>query len=276
MGSRANIFKYTYMHFLVAILLIGSFSSISFSAVILPEDLDAPSAVKFQPKLLTRAYAGDARAQFEVCKLEVEKINAADERGFDWCILSARNLYAPAQAFVGEEYSREGSRVKNLEKSLKWLFAAAKQGNAGALYSLSAMYLYGEGVHPDQLTANDYMEKAAALGHAKSQGMIGYSYLTGKHGRIQDLDRAVEWLKLGAKNGDGFALLVLSDLYADGRGVKKNIGYAYILASLALAAGNPRAKEPRDSYRAKLSAEQVRISNTHAQDWRIGSPLPID
>ena len=57
----------------------------------------------------------------------------------------------------------------------------------------------------------------------------------------RDYTSAVGYLQRAAKQGDGYAMAILGDMYAHGRGVKKDMTISTNMFNKAIAAGNPLA-----------------------------------
>ena len=90
------------------------------------------------------------------------------------------------------------------DEELRRLELAAEQGNADAQYSLGYMYVNGEGVTQNDMTAVKWFSLAAEQGHAEAQYSLGDMYLEGQ-GVIQDYVRAHMWFNISDANGAGAA-----------------------------------------------------------------------
>ena len=71
------------------------------------------------------------------------------------------------------------------------------------------------------------------------------------------MDKAAELLRGAAQEGDSEAQFALALLYLLGRGVEKNLGEAFRLFGLALAAGDEKAAPFRDMAAEQLAHEQI-------------------
>ena len=85
----------------------------------------------------------------------------------------------------------------NYKKALEILEPLAKQGDAGAHYSLATMYDEGLGVEQDDKQALRYYKKAAEQGSAASQINLVYMYIWG-NGVEQSAFEARKWNSLAS------------------------------------------------------------------------------
>jgi TPR repeat protein len=146
----------------------------------------------------------------------------------------------------------------NMIKSKEWYEKAAKQGDAGAYYSLGKMYYYGNGVDQDQSRSVPYIEAAAELGDIEAQIHLANIYQHGKgtdidynraialytkaaqikpeantsigeiyhyaNNGIQDFSKALQWYHkaISSNSNDSFAMRNIGLLYEHGDGVEQN------------------------------------------------------
>ena len=105
--------------------------------------------------------------------------------------------YADAQYSLGGRYRGGVGMRKNYEKAFYWFTKAAEHEHAEAAYYLAAMYRKGRATKVDLFKAKELTEKAASLGCAPAQHMIG-KLLLSIPGREK---KAVAWIRLAASNG---------------------------------------------------------------------------
>lgn len=115
------------------------------------------------------------------------------------CLVSCDNNGQKAYE-KGETYYEE----KNYEEAVKWYKKAAEQGNADAQYKLGYCYAHGGYEIPLEM-----------------QDSLGYNYEKGL-GVDQDFDKAIEWYRKSAEQGNAEAQYSLADCYLCGRGVAMN------------------------------------------------------
>jgi len=134
-----------------------------------------------------------------------------------------------------------------LAAGMQWMQAAAPPGqttvkndNAEVFYHLGLNYYHGLGDKPDYARALKNFHKAAELGLAKAQGMIGQCHLNGR-GVPRDPRQAAVWLTKATTAGDMIAQFNLATLYTAGEGVPKNPAHARQLYLKAAAQGHTAA-----------------------------------
>jgi TPR repeat protein len=110
---------------------------------------------------------------------------------------------------------------KNEAEGVKWFQKAAELGHAGAQYLLGLCYAEGEGVRRDYAEAVKWLQKAAEQGLADAQSRLGWCYYDGE-GVRKDYAEAVKWFQKAAEQGHAVAQFYLGLCYAKGEGVPKN------------------------------------------------------
>lgn len=78
---------------------------------------------------------------------------------------------------------------------------------------------------------------SAEQGDSESQRQLGH-----RHAQARNFPEAVKWYRLAAKQGDMKAIMVLADMYSDGRGVQQDNAEAVIWYEMAANQGNLRAQ----------------------------------
>ena len=162
---------------------------------------------------------GNPYAGYEAGKMYRDGIGTeADEERAQKCFKSA---------FYGFSALERESHEDNLQYRLGWMFhtgtgierddgmaesywvKAEKTGNIRARYSLAMMWL--ENGTGDTEKALGWLEELAESGNDAAQYALGKVYLQGK-GVPEDKERAVEYLKLSAEQGNKYALFLLEYL----------------------------------------------------------------
>jgi hypothetical protein len=105
----------------------------------------------------------------------------------------------------------------------------------------------------DHEMARECFEKAAGLGYAPAQRLLGIMYLDGKDAPL-NYELAREWLTLAADRGDPLATFKLAQIYAYAMGVEKDWSKAYGLLTLQGMEAIPEALE----LKTRLKSEIVR------------------
>ncbi len=85
------------------------------------------------------------------------------------------------------------------------------------------------------------------------------------------LEHAASWYDKAARRGLVAAQVLLGAMYAEGRGVPRDLIQAYAWLNLAAAGGQPNAILARDAVAAQMSAAEV--AEAEALSWKlVGEP----
>jgi TPR repeat protein len=152
-------------------------------------------------RLLPRAKAGDAAAQFNLGQLH--------------------------------RYSSE-MRLRKPQDAETWLLAAAKQDHLPAILSLVELYQQHD-LGADPAMVAGWMARAADLGDVGSRHRLGVLLWSGPRGVATDRPRALTLLRSAAAAGENDALVFLANESLEGAGARRDPAVARDL--LALAAG---------------------------------------
>ena len=144
--------------------------------------------------------------------------------------------------------------------------AKAKQGDAGAQFTLAVCYYQGDGVEKDFVEAVKWFRKAAAQGDAAAQYNLGVCYANGT-GVEKDFVEAVKWYRKAAEQGHAFAQSNLGVCYANGYGVEKDYAEAYAWWNLASKTNKDAAKY-RDNLEKMMSPQQVADAQKRTKELR--------
>ncbi|ALI14284.1 sel1 repeat family protein [Salmonella enterica subsp. enterica serovar Cerro] len=86
-----------------------------------------------------------------------------------------------------------------------------------------------------------WFRKAAELGQADAQNILGYFYLNGKRGIKRDLQKGGQWYELAAAQGNADALINLGEIYYSGTQVPLDYARAFEFFERAAKMGKSRA-----------------------------------
>lgn len=136
---------------------------------------DYPTAVRLLEPLAQR---GDAAAQLRLGLLYYHGhgVRESDATALQWFERAARQGLAQAQFHLGNMYAyglvdlppdTDAHRL-----AAQWYFEAARSGHAEAQYSLGILFLTGTGVQQDAGEARQWINRAAALGHADANAYL--------------------------------------------------------------------------------------------------------
>ena len=102
---------------------------------------------------------------------------------------------------------------RDLKRAEVWIKGAADAGSAEAQYYLAKIYDAGtEGKHPNKEIVS-VLERSAEQGFAPAQVMLGKIYQFGRRGISKDLKKARMWYEMAAAKGAGEAMTQLNVIY---------------------------------------------------------------
>jgi TPR repeat protein len=124
---------------------------------------------------------------------------------------------------------------------------------------------------------------AEATDHAYAEYYLGMMYLNGQ-GVEQSYKEAGEWFLKAAKNRVPQAQNKLAGLYAEGRGMPRDMERAYAWYRVAAAHNHQLSIEALDGARARLSPEELAEAEKLAEQWiteygpdeKSGEPFEIE
>jgi hypothetical protein len=149
----------------------------------------------------------------------------------------------PVLAVDAEEAFKQGKSYYNqndFTQAASWFHKAASLGHANAQSLIGSMSLIGKGIPRDTRLAIYWLKRAAKQGHVEAQSLLGAIYLVGKD-TPQDLVQAELWLRKSSEQGLADAQYLLGVMYYQGQGVPQNRAFAHRLLSLAAAQGHQGA-----------------------------------
>jgi hypothetical protein len=138
-----------------------------------------------------------------------------------WYLKAAEQGDAGAQFSLGAMYTKGLGVKRDQTEAFNWYHKAAEQGDTVAQSNLGVMYQYGLSVKQDVAQAVNWYRKAADKSHANAQFNLGTMYAKGR-GVKQDDAQALIWYRKGAEQGDAGAQFQMGKMYAKGKGVEAN------------------------------------------------------
>jgi TPR repeat protein len=125
---------------------------------------------------------------------------------------------------------------------IKMVTTAAKRGDDAAQLLLALTYQHGDdGYQKDEAQAAHWFELAATQGNAYAQKMLADMYAQGR-GVPRNLRLAADWREKAAKRGNVEAQLLLGKMYLNGEGVEKDQTKAESWLERAAIEGNSEAQ----------------------------------
>lgn len=126
---------------------------------------------------------------------------------------AADQKHVPAQILLGHVLDGAGED----ELAVEYFGKAAAQGEAEAEFELGGMYVKGEGVAQDLVTARSWIRRAAEKGYGIAVATLANAYMNGGLGLSEaerkDPAESLRWIKAAAGQGHGGALVFLADRY---------------------------------------------------------------
>ena len=120
------------------------------------------------------------------------------------------------------------------DKAMEKIIKAAEQGDPIAQSHASDFYLLGVGVEFDHAKGIEYLKKSAEAGYAGSQYGLGLKYYEAEGVGLNHKE-AYRLFSLAAEQGKNMAYFRLSNMYAEGVFVKKDIDKAIELMEKSIA-----------------------------------------
>jgi hypothetical protein len=160
-----------------------------------------------------------------------------------------------------QDEERKLGPLKEREAGLCEAFRCFEEGhrldptNCELLYWLAESYRLGEGVPEDETKSVELFQRAAEMGHARSQTAMGDAYAQrGCSCLPLDEEKAARWYEAAAEQGNEDGLIMIVAYYQGGIGVKQDHIAAARLLCQAAARGNEDAKHNLKVYFKKFGA----------------------
>lgn len=229
--------RLAFAHSFAIVLLLLSSSSVYAQTV---AELDDPPAPKQLQLYHTLAERGNAAAQAYLGHLYQFGIGVPKsiETAVTLYRQAANSGQAEAQFAFGMLLAKGTGVERDDAAAQKWLRLAADQNEPRAMRNLATQYFNGRGgLTVDYDLANQWYEKAAALGDGLAMAFLGLQYETGL-GVIADFDTAIRWYQRGIAVGEPMAQLNLGKMYIRGAGVPQDVARGLALMRTAAEKGD--------------------------------------
>jgi TPR repeat protein len=142
-----------------------------------------------------------------------------------------------------------------------------KAGTGAALNEIGVMYLKGNAVTRNAKIAHDWFEKAAAQGSTEAEYNLGLLFQAGYTGQ-PDYIQAMDHFQTAANAKDGPSMLALGQLYAEGKGVPKDLVQAHTWFDLAAANGVAEGSTRATALEGSMSPTDVVRAKAQAATWQ--------
>ena len=158
---------------------------------------------------------------------------------------------------------RPSNAIANICAAIVLSALGIAQAHAGDLEDGLSAYAHGE-----YGTALKLLLPLADLQNASAQNTIGLMYASGGNGFTQDFAEARRWYQRAANLGHGRSQANLGVMYYNGDGVPKSYVEAHVWFTLALAAGFDDAAKYRSLIEDVMTAEQIEEARKRAAVWK--------
>jgi MSHA biogenesis protein MshM len=183
------------------------------------------------------------------------------------------------------ETERPWTRSGNPQVSVQGLLQMAQTGDSASQLALAKLYQSGEGVQKDDTKAFYWLREAAAKGQAEAAYDLAVAYEVGQGVPLSKVD-AYCWYVLASEAGyatseqqikaltpqlsDAEIAAVryrLGEMHLRGEGTDADLIAAYFWFRLAEVAGNPAAKQAKESLIARMDRGQIVTASAKASKW---------
>jgi TPR repeat protein/CHAT domain-containing protein len=204
---------------------------------------------------------------------------------------------AHSQSIFGKHLTSANRSSEEVREGIKWLEAAAEQGDDEALFSLGEMYVEGRGLPKDVDAGLELMRRAvekdfsvykktelastlsklkmydeaipmyrevANQGNAYGQTIFGELLTTLKRSP-EEVKEGIAWLVSASESGSSFAQSTLGFIYQSGQAVPQDYKLAFKWMKMAADQGDPYAQNTLASY--YLNGFGTTKNPTTALDW---------
>lgn len=150
-----------------------------------------------------------------------EQLRETDPEGaIRWMLAAANNGNTDAMRRLGLMLSNDmGQQKRNLSEAARWFERAAKKGDPHAMFALGECYQSGQGVPQDMKLAVEWTTKAADQNEVNALNRLGAFYANGIPGVVpQDLAKAFSYFSTAKDLGypDAYGNLGVLFLHAPG------------------------------------------------------------
>lgn len=176
-----------------------------------------------------------------------------------------------AQEVIGFMYMRGEGVPADRMTAFHWLRLAAEAGRPDAQLALGRFYQAGLAISPDAKQALSWFSRAAARGSPDAMNAAGELCLL-PNGVGIDYPAALSWFRQGAAYGSVESMLHLGSLYLAGTGVDRDEIEAFKWFDLAFSetfdGPHEQAGQARAQLAERLTPMQISAALTGVERWR--------
>nr|WP_272213153.1 peptidoglycan-binding protein [Marinicella sp. W31]MDC2879100.1 peptidoglycan-binding protein [Marinicella sp. W31] len=187
---------------------------------------------------------------------------------------AARAGDANALYEIGMRYQEGRGLKKNATEAAFWLELAADRGSAPAAFQLGSLYEKGAGVDKDTDKAVTLYRKAAEAGNVSAMHNLAVMLANGAGIDVPDFAEAAKWFRAAADHGIADSQFNLAILHARGVGVDADLVQSYKWFAIAAINGDAEAAKRRNEVTEALSDADLNRGKTLAAEWQAEEPVP--
>ncbi|WP_367188809.1 tetratricopeptide repeat protein [Burkholderia sp. Ed8] len=176
---------------------------------------------------------------------------------------------------LGWMYLNGNGVAKDAMTAFGWYLKAARAGFTPAQVMVGRLYLAGRGVAKDGATGKGWMLRAAEAGDTDAQTWLGRFYLWGTPPFERNESQGLRWLTMAACAGNSDGQFWLADAYVNGRKVTADPVRGYAWMSVAARQGNGSAKSNLDGIKFMLSHDQIERGAAAAARWQVDQDVVV-
>ncbi|MCC8181132.1 MAG: SEL1-like repeat protein, partial [Planctomycetes bacterium] len=163
----------------------------------------------------------EAKRNFGLALMDGVGIEPDPEQGELWLLQAAEGGDAKSWSILAEKYQNEDP-----ELAAEWYAGAAELGDIDAQFHLAELLRTGQGVAQNIDAADRWLALAAEGGHPRAQYLLGFDYMWGANGKRKDVETALVWLNLSARQDVADAQFQLGYAREFGIGIEQDYAEA--------------------------------------------------
>lgn len=174
-------------------------------------------------EFLPLANQGDFRSQYYIGYLYLNGYGVTQDskESIRYLQKAVDQNYDMAQSLMAFLYNEGQVLPKDKKKALTLYQKASDQNNISANLNLGVMYYTGDGVDTNYEKALEYFKKVPVESKPIVSRYLGEIYLN--NAALRDYDKAINYYKLSARQGDLSSFFTLGEIYRKGLGVPLNM-----------------------------------------------------
>lgn len=199
---------------------------------------------------------GPGQFQLGLSYLQGRGVDRNYQQALHFFQLAGRQGVRGARHQIGRIYHFGFGVPRNFNSARRYYVQSINEGYGQSADTLASLHLGQVSNSVLQGSLEDLLEKHADEGDAVAQYNLAYSHYLGLN-REKDLSEASSWFMKAASLGDADAQFMLGQLYMNGEGVAQNDEQCFIWSQVAKLNGHKDADQNLQACRAKLSGDVI-------------------